>query len=437
MKKSTFRFFGLSIAVLLVMTMVYSCGSSSSSSSSTPAGATVALTLQPSTGTVDAVGLNALITEGVSILSGNVSGTLDPATVKVSLSPSLPFTTSIAYDGSSINIVPTGFLPTQTTFKVTTNFSYTLNNKTYSTTQYNTFTTVASAGIPGAGIGSSFIVLINNVTQPPGISVVLGGALNSLPIAMVVVDGTLPNPNTFIGSMILYGGEAAQAVSPTDIKPSGFTIPLSATYDGSYFKSSGQVTITVSGFSIPLNPFALSGQITAGGSITGGTVYAVVKCNALGQAQSLVSSFCDSQGNLTVVGTFTGSPNTLTASWISPTDTIGNMPGNGSTGVGPTSTTALEITTIAGSPVTTIASYLPYAILAQTDPTTGYLEIAGTGNAVSRSVATPGVGISTVTQEFDLVDPATGSTFTTTSGTTYNAFYMFNLKTVSGTTFTD
>ncbi len=437
MKKSIIKVLGLSIAVLFVMTMVYSCGSKSSSS--TPSTATVTLTLQPSSGTVGAVDLSALLTEGVSIKSGNSSGTLEPATVVVALKPAIPFTWSVAYDGSSINIIPDSFLTVNTSFAVTTSFNYTLNNKTYFTTQTNSFTTVSSAGNASAVPGSSFIVTINKVSQPPGLNSILGTGLSSLPIVVSVITATPPDSNG-IGSLILYGGLANGSTAPADIVPGSFTLPIGAIYDGSYFKASGAVTITLSSpvtLSIPLNPFELSGQIDAStGSIVGGTVYGIVSCAAPGLAQyaSVVSPYCDANNNLIVVGTFTSIVNSTTNNWIGGSDAVSTIPANGATSVGAISAIKLGINATATSMVTETSKYQPYAILAMTDPTTGYLKIAGTG--ITDAAASFSTVTHVFTGVFNLTDPETGLAFKTQSGTTYNAYYLFNLEPVAGATFT-
>ncbi len=438
MKKSILKVLGLSIAVLFVMTMVYSCGSSSSSSGGTPSSPTVTLTLQPSSGTVNAVGLSALIAESVSITSGKTIGTLDPAKVQVSLNPAIPFTWSVSYDGTSINIIPDSFLTANTSFSVTTSFSYTLSNKTYSTIQYNTFTTVPSAGSISSVPGSSFIVTINNISQPTGLGSLLGGGLSSIPIAVSVIAGTSPDSNG-IGSMILYGGQSNSTSSPADILPNSFTIPLGAIYEGSYFKASGAVTLTLTSpvtVGVPLNPFELSGQVDSTGAIQGGSVYGIASCSAPGLAQyySVISPYCDANGNLIIVGTITGIKNVPSKSWIGSGDAVSTIPANGATSVGTISVITLGINATATSNVTQTSTYQPYAILTMTDPTTGYLKIAGTG--ITSAATSFSTGTDIFTGVFNLTDPQTGSIFMTQSGTTYNAYYMFNLEPVAGAKFT-
>ena len=436
MKKSILKVLGFSIAVLFVMTMVYSCGSKSSSS--TPSTPTVTLTLQPSSGTVGAVDLSALLTEGVSIQSGNSSGTIEPATVVVDLKPAIPFTWSVAYDGSSINIIPDSFLTVNTSFAVTTSFKYTLNNTTYFTTQTNSFTTVSSTGNASAVPGSSFIVTINHLSQPNGtLGGTLNGVLSSLPIVVSVITGTTPDSNG-IGSLILYGGQAASANPPTDIVPGSFTLPIGAIYEGSYFKASGAVTLALTNpvtLSIPLNPFELSGQIDASTGSIVGTVYGVANCAApeLAQVASVIQPFCDANNNLIVVGTFTSIVNSTTNNWIGGSDAVSTIPANGATSVAAISAITLGINATATSTVTETSTYQPYAILAMTDPTTGYLKIAGTG--ITDAAASFNTGTHVFTGVFNLTDPETGLAFTTQSGTTYNAYYLFNLEPVTNTTF--
>jgi len=436
MKKNIFRFLGFAVATLLVMTMVYSCGGGGGGG--TPTEPTVILTLQPSSGTVDAVGLSALITEGVSITSGKTKGTLDPATVNVSLDPGIQFTWSVSYDGTSINIIPDSFLTANTTFSVTTSFSYTLNNKLYSTIQYNKFTTVSSAGNINAWPGSSFIVTINNLSQPPGLSSILGSGLSTIPIAVAVITATASDSNG-IGSMILYGGMADNSSSPADVVPNSFTIPLGAIYEGSYFKASGAVTLSLTSpvsISVPLNPFELSGEIASDGSIQGGTVYGVVSCSAPGLAQytSVISPYCDTNGNLILVGTIVGIQNALKNNWIGSGDVVSTTPANGATNVGTISSITLGINATATSNVTNTTAYQPFAILATTDTTTGYLKIAATGITSAATSFSPVTDI--FKGVFDLTDPATSSIFTTKAGTVYNAYYLFNLEPITATTFT-
>lgn len=434
MKKSIFKFLGLSVAVLFVMSMVYSCGSSSSSSSSsgpTPSGVTV--TLSATSGTIGAVNLNSMLIDTISVASGSV----DPTTISVSVSPSFTETTSQGFNSGSfagyVDIIPAGFLPAATTFSVTTSFKKTGGTTTY--TEYNAFTTVTSAGAPASGPGSSYIVTVNNVTQPAGLASLLSGNIPTLAISVVAGTAALnPTAAGAEGSMIMFGGEAASNVSPTDIlslAKGGFALPFAAQYTGDEFMSSGSAALTVASISIPLATFDLSGIANADGTISSGVLYGVVHCtdsactNLGTTVGGVVSQYIDANGNMVVLGTFTGAPNTVpSVAWIGSTDTANtNLSASGVT----TSTALLEVTTTS-SPLLSTAT-LPFVILTQTDAN-NMMSIVGVGQAPDSPPLT-----SPISFTYPLVEPGvSGTPFSTTVGQNYGAYFMFGLtnsKTVS------
>ena len=437
MKKSILKVLGLSIAVLFVMTMVYSCGSSSSSSSSTPAtGATGTVTLSATSGTLDAVNLNSMLTEDISASLGKTAGTVDPTSITISISPNFTNTTSQGFNSGVfagyVDIVPEGFLPPATTFSVTTSFNATISGKPYSFTEYNTFTTVASAGTPSAGPGSSYIVTVTNVTQPSGLASILSGNIPTL--ALSVIAGTAASNPTAAGaqgSMILYGGEAANSSSPSDIT-NAFALPFGAIYTGDQFMSFGSAALNVAGIAVPLQNFNLSGIASASG-IANGVLYGVVHCtdstcsNLGATVGGVVSQYIDASGNMVVLGTFTGVPNTFPGkSWIGTTDTATT---NLVSGVGVTTSATLEVTTT-NSPLLS-TSTLPYVILTKTD-SNNMMSIAAVGQSADAVPLN-----SPITFSYPLVAPGLAQTpFATVLGQPYDAYFMFGLtnsKTVSFT----
>ena len=430
MKKNIFRFLGFAVATLLVMTMVYSCGGGGGGG--TPTEPTVTVTLTPSSGSLSAVNLNSMFTEDLAVSLGKTTGTIDPASIKISISPSFNFTTTQGFNMGTfagyVDIVPEGFLPAATTFSVTTSFNASISGKTYSFTKYNSFTTVTSAGTPSAGPGSSYIITINNVLQPSSLASLLAG--NIPPIAISVITGTgASNPSAAgaDGSMILYGGEATSSSSPTDIKSSGFTIPLAAIYKGNEFMSFGSATISVSGITVPLQTFNLSGIANADGSISDGVLLGVVhctdaQCSNLGTTVGgVVSQYIDGNGNMTVLGTFTGSPNIVPyKDWVSSADTASLTLTVG------TSTAVLNVT-----PGTTIASTatLPFVILTQTDAN-NIMSISAYGQgAIQSGTSTP------VVINYPLTKPD-GTTFAPSAGQTFTAYTLFGLSLSPTTPFT-
>jgi len=322
-----------------------------------------------------------------------------------------------------VNIIPSGFLSAGTTYSVTTSFNATVNGNKYLFVAYNSFTTVANAGTTSAGPGSSYIITINNVLQPPSLGSLLTGQIP--PIAISVITGTVasnPSAAGADGSMILYGGQAASATSPTDISSSssGFTIPpLAAIYKGNEFMSFGSATLPIAGITLTLQTFNLSGIANADGSISDGVLLAVVhctdaQCTNLGTTVGpIVSNYIDGNGNMTVLGTFTGSPNTVPyTDWVSATDTASlTLP------VG-TSTAVLNV-----NPGTTIASTatLPFVILTQTDAN-NIMSISAYGQgAIQSGTSTP------VVINYPLTTPA-GTTFTPSAGQTFTAYTLFGLS---------
>lgn len=434
MKKTIFKFLGLSVATLLMISMVYSCGSSSSSSSA-PATPTATVTLEASSGTLAAVNLNSMFMETLAVSLGKTTGTIDPASITISVSPSFKFTTTQGFNMGTfagyVDIVPEGFLPSGQTFTVTTSFNATVNGKQYSFTKYNTFTTVSNSGTTSAHAGSSYIVTITNVTQPSSLGSLLAGNIPSIAIT-VVTTTTASNPAAAgaDGSMILYGGQAASSTSPTDITSSGFTIPLQAIYMGNEFMSFGSVTISVSGISVPLQTFNLSGIANADGTISNGVLYGVVhctdsSCSNLGTTVGgVVSQYIDGNGNMTVLGTFTGSPNTVPyKDWVSASDTASL------TLTQSTSTAVLNVNP--GATITNTAT-LPFIIITKTD-SNNMLSIVADGQGQKLSSTNSPVVI-----DYPLVTSA-GTTFTAPAagaGVTYTAYTLFGLSLSPTTPFT-
>jgi len=330
-----------------------------------------------------------------------------------------------------VDIVPSGFLSAGTTYSVTTTFNATISGKSYSLTAYNSFTTVGSAGTPSAGPGQSYIVTVTNVTQPSGLASLLSGNIPNLAISVITATVAL-NPTTAgaDGSMLLYGGEAAGA-APTDINQA-FALPFVAIYKGDQFMSFGSAELNVAGIAVPLQNFNLSGIASTSG-ITNGILYGVVHCtdtacsNLGTTVGGVVSQYIDGNGNMTVLGTFTGAPNAFSQSpaWIGGGDTVGTNLDEGAT-----STAVLEVTTTS-SPLTTTTT-LPFVILTQTDANK-MLSIAALGQGGKTvTTTTPQVTVS-----YPLVEPGlAGTPYTTVSGQTYQAFFMFGLTPSYAPTFT-
>lgn len=100
---------------------------------------TVNLSVEPFSGTAEAVDSGSTVREIIS-----VSGFINPKSIKVSLNPDTPFTTTISSDGNKISIVPLGLWPTATAFSVTTSFIYTNYDRiNYHRIAFTTFTTTS------------------------------------------------------------------------------------------------------------------------------------------------------------------------------------------------------------------------------------------------------------------------------------------------------
>ena len=404
----------------------------SNETSATPFTPTAAVTLTPSSGSLSAVNLNSMFTENLAVSLGNTAASIDPASISISISPSFNFTTKQGFNMGAfagyLDIIPSGFLSAGTTYSVTTSFNATVNGNKYSFVAYNSFTTVTNAGTNCTGPGSSYIIMINNVLQPPSLASLLAG--NMPPIAISVITATVasnPSAAGADGSMILYDGEAASSSSPTDILSSGFTIPLAAIYKGNEFMSFGSATISVAGITVPLQTFNLSGIANADGSISDGVWLGVLhctdaQCTNLGTTVGgVVSQYIDGNGNMTVLGTFTGSPNTVPyKDWVSAADTASLTLTVG------TSTAVLNVT-----PGTTIASTatLPFVILTQTDAN-NILSISAYGQGAKQSGTSSPVVIN-----YPLTKPA-GATFTPSAGQTFSAYTLFGLSLSPTTPFT-
>ncbi|MCL5277123.1 MAG: hypothetical protein M1517_05030 [Deltaproteobacteria bacterium] len=439
MGKDILKLFGLSVLALLVAVTVYDCGSSGGGGG--PSGPTVSLTFSPTSGTIGAVDLNSMFYENIATSIGKTTGAVDPTSVQIGITPALGFTMTMGFSNGKfagyVDIVPTGFLTAGTSYSVATQFKTTINNKVYPVTQYSSFTTVTSSGSPAAP-GGSFFINITGVSQPSTLASVLAGGIPNIAIS-IITETTAVSKADADGSMILYGGEANGNVPPTDIKPSGFTLPLVTQYRGEYFKSAGSVTFNVSHIPIPLQTFDLSGTFNAAGGIDNGTLYAVLhctdtQCSNLGStAGSIVAQYIDSNLNMAVLGTFTGTSNAVPAeSWIGVSDTTVTTLVNGA---GPASTATLKVTTTTSGPLTT-TSTLSFIMLTQTD-SNNMLSIAADGQGSLSFTGTGAAGSPyTVTIAYPLVTPDTGVQFTTSTGTPYTAYYLFGLTPSLTTQFT-
>ncbi len=426
MKNYIVRFLGLSIVTLLAMPMIYSCGSSGSTTTATAPPLSVTLTLLPTSGTPDAANLNSMFYEVIPASAGIV----DPNSIKINVSPSFLFTEVSGFSSGTfagyVDIVPSGFLPAAATFSVTTNFLAVQNGKIYSVTAYNAFTTVASAGAPSAEPGDSYVVTINNILQPSGLNYITAGTVPVLAIRVVTTTiASNPTASGADGSMLLYGGVAEGPSSPADIS-TAFALPFSAVYKGDEFMSFGSTVLSAAGISVPLQNFNLSGIANADGTISDGVLYGVVHCTDKAcsnitdtTAAGIVSQYIDSNGNMAVLGTFTGVPDTFTTGdWITSGDTANTDLLTAGAGV---SQATLEVTTTT-SPLTTTTS-LPFVILTTTDAN-NMLGIAGVGQGAETITTTA----PQVTINYPLVEPGLAlSPFSTTSGQTYQAFFMFGL----------
>jgi hypothetical protein len=426
MKNYIVQLLGLSLITLFVMPMMYSCGSSGSTTTTTAPPLSVTLTLVPASGTPDAVNLNSMFYEVIPASAGIV----DPNSIKINVSPSFLFTEVNGFSSGTfanyIDIVPAGFLPEGTKFSVTTNFLTVRNGTIYAATAYNAFTTVASAGVISAEPGDSSMVTINNIIQPSGLNYITVGTIPVLAISIITTTAASnPTAAGADGSMLLYGGEAFSPSSPTDMN-TAFALPLTAAYKGDEFMSSGSLELNIAGTAIPLQSFNLSGIANTGGTVSSGVLYGVVHCTDSAcsnitdtTAAGIVSQYIDNNGNMAVLGTFTGVPNTFTTlPWIGSGDTVTT---NLVTGGGAISTAVLEVTTTS-SPLTTTVT-LPFVILTTTDAN-NMLGISGGGQGAETITTTA----PQVTINYPLFIPGLSLTpFSTTVDQTYQAFFMFGL----------
>ena len=392
------------------------------------------VTLVPTSGTLNAVDLDSMFSENITVSLNNVAGSVDPNSIRISIAPSLDFTETAGFSNGSFDgfvfITPNGFLSAGTTYSVTTSFNAIINNATYAIINYSAFTTVSSAGTNTVSPGRSFILGITTISQPQGLGPLLSGNIPPLAITTITTTTSLSNPDA--GSMIFYGGQAVYSSSPTDIYANSFSMPLLASWDGSYAKASGSAVINVYGIIIPMQTFDLSGTLNAFGGIDNGTLYAVVhctdaSCSNLGSvAGPLIAQFIDVNGNMIILGTFIGIPNTVpSTAWLTGSDTTGTTLLNGiGSGI---STATLEITTTT-SPLTTTAT-LPFLILATTD-SNNMLSLAGWGPG---GPALPQASPVTLTYALTTL---TGTSFSTVAATAYTAYYLFGLEPVLSTQFT-
>lgn len=424
-------------AALVAVIAGFGCGSSSSSSSTTAPPLSVALTLVPTAGTLDAVNPDSLLYEIIPASAGIV----DPASVKVSISPSVLFTEVNGFSGgtfaNSIDIIPSGFLPQATAFSITTNFLVVQNNTVYSVTAYNSFTTAAVTAAFPASAGDSYLLNINTLIQPPGLMSLIPGTLPEI-AASILTATVSSNPSAAgaDGSFLLYGGQAFSSSSPTDIDPSAFSLPVIASYQRNEFIASGAAAVSVSGFTITFQSLSLRGTLNTDGTVSGGVFYGLIHCTDAACSNitdtaiaSAVSPYVDTNGNMAVIGTFTGTANIFSpVAWIGAGDTATTTLANG-IGAG-ISTVTLDITSTSSSLTTTAT--LPYVILTQTDAN-NMLSLSAQGQgAVSITTTAPQVSI-----DYPLVEPGLSMTpFTTSAGQTYSAYFMFGLTNFTSITFT-
>ena len=423
-------------AALVVLFAGVGCGSSSTTSSTTAPPLSVALTLVPTSGTLDAVNPDSLLYEIIPASAGIV----DPASVKVSISPSVLFTEVNGFSGgtfaNSIDIIPSGFLPQATAFSITTNFLVVQNNTVYSVTAYNFFTTAAVSAAFPASAGDSYLLNINTLIQPPGLMSLIPGTLPEI-AASILTATVSSNPSAAgaDGSFLLYGGQAFSSSSPTDIDPSAFSLPVIASYQENEFIASGAAVVSVSGFTITFQSLSLRGTLNTDGTISDGIFYGLIHCadaacsNISDSTIALgLSSFADTNNNVVVLGSVSGIANTVTSgNWITAGDTVQT---NLTDGVGVTTSALVDITT-SSSPLTDTAT-LPFLILTQTDAN-NMLSLSAQGQgAVSITTTAPQVSI-----DYPLVEPGLSMTpFTTSAGQTYTAYFMFGLTNVTADTFT-
>jgi hypothetical protein len=189
----------------------------------------------------------------------------------------------------------------------------------------------------------------------------------------------------------------------------------------------------VAGINVPLQNFNLSGIATTSG-ITNGVLYGVVHCtdaacsNLGTTVGGVVSQYIDANGNMVILGTFTGAPNAFApVNWIGTGDTANtNLSASGVT----TTIATLEVTTTSSPLLST--STLPYVILIQTDAN-NMLSIAADGQSAEPSLPTT----SPITFNCPLYESGLAQIpFATAVGQTYQAYFMFGLTNSKTVTFT-
>ena len=435
MKKNIIRFLEFSSVILLVLSMVYGCSSSNTSTTSTAPPIAVTVTLTPLSGTLDAVNPNSVFYEVIPASAGIV----DPNSIKISVSPSFLFTEVNGFSSGTfagyLDIAPKGFLSPATTFSVTTNFLTNRNGTIYAATAYNAFTTVTPSGTFPVTAGESYTLTVNNSIQPQGLASITAGAFPELAVSVVTTTAASnPTAADADGSIILFGGQAFSSSSPADINPAAFALPLTAYYEGNEFMSSGSAVLSVAGMTLPLQNFSLRGTANADGTISNGVLYGVLHCidavcsNITDTTlASAVSPYTDGNGDMAVLGTFSGAANTFSpVTWIGGGDTANTNLVNG---VGITTTAVLEVTSTS-SPLTTTAT-LPFVILTKKD-TNNMMSIAAVGQSTDALPLT-----SPITFSYPLVAPGLAQTpFSTAVGQAYNAYFMFGLTNSKTVTFT-
>ena len=436
MKQTLLRLPGYFIITLPLIFMAFGCGSSSTATTTTAPPIAVTVTLAPLSGTLDAVSPNSVFYEVIPASAGIVN----PDSIKISVSPSFLFTTVNVFSSGTfagyVDIAPSGFLPPATTFSVTTNFLTNQNGTIYAATAYNAFTTATPPGSFPVSTGDSYIMTVNGGIQPGVPAFTAADAFPVLAVSVLAVTASSnPAAAGADGSMILFGGQAFSMSSPADINPAAFTLSLTASYQGDEFMSSGSAVLPVAGMPLPLQDFSLRGTVNSDGTISNGVLYGVLHCIDAACSNisdttvaSAVSPYTDGNGNMALLGTFTGAANTFSPpAWIGAGDTATTTLANG-IGAG-ISTATLEITT-ASSPLTATAT-LPFIILTTTD-TNNMMSIAAVGQSADAVPLT-----SPILFDYPLFVPGlSGVPFSTAAGVNYTAYFMFGLtnsKTVSFT----
>ena len=435
MKKNIIRLLGFSSVTLLVLSMVYGCSSSNTAATVTAPPIAVTVALTPLSGTLDAVNPNSVFYEVIPASAGIV----DPNSIKISVSPSFLFTEVNGFSSGTFagyaDIAPEGFLPPATTFSVTTNFLTNRNGTIYAATAYNAFTTATLSGTFPVAAGHSYTVTVSNNIQPQGLALINAGTFPELAVSVLTTTAASnPTAAGADGSMILFGGQAFSSSSPADINPAAFALPLTAYYEGNEFMTYGSAVLTIAGMPLPLQNFSLRGTANADGTISNGVLYGVLHCVDAACSNitdttvaSAVSPYTDGNGNMAVLGTFTGAANTFSpVTWIGGSDTANTNLVNGA---GITTTAVLEVTSTS-SPLTTTAT-LPFVILTKTD-TNNMTSIAAVGQSTDALPLT-----SPITFSYPLVEPGlSGVPFSTAIGQTYTTYFMFGLTNSMTLTFT-